>query len=119
MSSSLPFTVQDDIEQKEKYAASKQQSTVGHYCNSRRIRTWSLIILVTLCTLGLVTYFGNISNSIDSLRGTDILSNNDKIVLPEDVVLNDIEEPVQTLKQEISNLISGNQLIVFSKTYCP
>jgi hypothetical protein len=109
MSSSLPFTVQDDIEQKEKYAASSQQQK-RYSCNSRRVRTWSLIILVTLCTLGLVTYMGkyNTTSEISATVNTMI---GDDIVLPK-------EEP-QTLKEEISGLVNDNQLIIFSKTYCP
>lgn len=127
MSSSLPFTVQDDILQKEKYAASQQQKN-NRNCNSRRIRLWSLVVIVSLFTLGLVSYFGKNYKS----RGeeSDLLIIGDDVIQTENTaaaaaVVNANHTPVeeekrpQTLKEEITKLIEDNQLIVFSKTYCP
>ncbi|KAI9476574.1 MAG: hypothetical protein EXX96DRAFT_486298 [Benjaminiella poitrasii] len=56
MSSSLPFTVQDDIEAKEKYAA-QQRDKNTRQCSSSRIRLWTLVIIASITTLFLVTYF--------------------------------------------------------------
>lgn len=118
MSSSLPFTVQDDIEQKEKYAASQQQKN-NRNCNSRRIRLWSLVVLVSLFTLGLVTYFGRNYSGDDSdllIIGDDVIQTENTAAAANDITL--MKRP-QTLKEEITKLIGDNQLIVFSKTYCP
>lgn len=124
MSSSLPFTVQDDILQKEKYAASQQQKN-NRNCNSRRIRLWSLVVIVSLFTLGLVSYFGKnytSSGGDDSdllIIGDDVIqTENTAVAAAAPVAGNHVKEP-QTLKEEITKLIKDNQLIVFSKTYCP
>ncbi|CEP18044.1 hypothetical protein [Parasitella parasitica] len=96
--SSLPFTVQDDIEAKEKYAA--QQRSITRSCSSRRIRLW----LYT----GISSITGN--SDADSVHILPIYA--DK----QDEFIN-IKTP--SLKDEILGRIRDNQLIVFSKTYCP
>ncbi|KAI9338891.1 thioredoxin-like protein [Pilaira anomala] len=107
MSTSLPFTVQDDIEAKEKYASTQQKGSGSRSCSSRRLRIWFLLILASLTTLGLVTYFGNSNFINSSLVGAVEVDN---------MIIN--EEPI-SLKKEIEQLIKENDLIVFSKTYCP
>lgn len=106
MSTSLPFTVQDDIEAKEKYASTQQKGSGSRSCSSRRLRIWFLLILASLTTLGLVTYFGK-SDFINSSLGEVEVDN---------MIIH--EEPI-SLKEEIEQLIKENELIVFSKTYCP
>lgn len=106
MSSTLPFTVQDDIEAKEKYASGQQQHSSSRHCNSRRLRWWILLILISLSTLGLVSYFGK-SGLIASVGDDGIM------------VTDGLQKEPHSLKEEILQHIHDNQLIVFSKTYCP
>ncbi|KAL9553204.1 hypothetical protein MBANPS3_003395 [Mucor bainieri] len=116
--SSLPFTVQDDIEAKEKYAA-QQRSSNSRSCNSRRIRLWSVIAFVSLATLCLVSYYGKGSLTSGLIAGST--GSNTVNILPvyekkEDEFIN--IKPM-SLKDEIMGRIQEHQLIVFSKTYCP
>lgn len=116
--SSLPFTVQDDIEAKEKYAA-QQRSSNSRSCNSRRIRLWSVIAFVSLATLCLVTYYGR--GSLTSGLIADDSDSNTVNILPVYAEKKDEFENIKpmSLKDEITSRIQDHQLIVFSKTYCP
>lgn len=113
--SSLPFTVQDDIEAKEKYAA-QQRNNNTRSCNSRRIRLWSFITFISLATLCLVSYYGK--SSFTSIISDD---SNTVHILPVYAEKEDEFKYIKTpsLKDEILGHIQDNQLIVFSKTYCP
>jgi hypothetical protein len=115
--SSLPFTVQDDIEAKEKYAAQQRNNNTRN-CNSRRIRLWSFIAFIFLATLCLVSYYG--TTSFTSIIAEDSDTNTVHI-LPVYAEKEDEFKNIKTpsLKDEILGRIRDNQLIVFSKTYCP
>jgi hypothetical protein len=127
MSASLPLTVQDDIEAKERYAAQQQQRNASRSCNSRRIRLWTLIVIVSISTLLLVTYFKADASSVSHIMSDDtLLPNNNDDLLNEKASITEqfendknIDKKPLTLKDEILKRIQGHQLIVFSKTYCP
>lgn len=136
MSASLPLTVQDDIEAKERYSAQQQHKNASRSCNSRRIRLWTLIAIVSLLTLLLVTYFkaADTSGIVSHVMGDDDImllndNNNDgiheKASLTEEsenhknAVDDDAIKETFTLKDEILKRIQDHSLIVFSKTYCP
>lgn len=88
--SSLPLTIQDDLKAKEEYQKQKNEK----YCSSRKIRLWSVILLLFTATVLLLNY----------ARPTTTTA---------------AGEEELTLKDEISGLINKHKLIVFSKTYCP
>lgn len=115
--STLPFTVQDDIEAKEKYASTQQHQNSSRHCNSRRLRLWALLFLISVFTLGLVSYFGK-SGSIASVGDDGMVFWSDEPQSLKEEIQSLKEEP-QSLKEEILQRIQDNQLIVFSKTYCP
>lgn len=117
MSSSLPFTVQDDIEAKEKYASTQQKSLGSRNCNSRRLRLWFLIIIASLTTLGLVTYFGKTSFEAAIQLEDEIVTI--ATAQPVDTTVKESQSKPLDLKDEITQLISDNEFVVFSKTYCP
>lgn len=96
----LPLTVQDDIEAKERYS-SKQRAS--NYCNSRRIRLWTLLFCAFLSTFALLKYSGIDYNKYSSA-----------IVAEDEVIVGKL-----SLKDEIMKDIKSNPLIVYSKTYCP
>ncbi|KAI8087996.1 thioredoxin-like protein [Gilbertella persicaria] len=104
--SSLPLTVQDDIEAKEKYAA--QQRQTSRKCSSRRIRVLFIIGILSLLTMILVRYTG---------------SNDTSMIVGDELDITTQEEQTKTepisLLEEIKGLIEQHRLIVFSKTYCP
>ncbi|KAI8636350.1 thioredoxin-like protein [Parasitella parasitica] len=110
--SSLPFTVQDDIKAKEEYAAQQRSNT--RTCNSRRIRLWLFIACISLATLCLVNYYGT-----TSITGNE--DTNSVHILPVYADKQDefINIKTLSLKDEILGHIRDKQLIVFSKTYCP
>lgn len=114
--SSLPFTVQDDIEAKEKYASTQQKSLGSRNCNSRRLRLWFLIIIASLTTLGLVTYFGKSSFAAIQLDDQVVTIATEQSV---DTIVKETQNKPLDLKDEIAQLINDNEFIVFSKTYCP
>lgn len=135
-SSTLPFTKQDDLAQKEKYAASQQhKNAVSRNCSSRRVRLWTLILLISIATLGLVTYFSDKTSSLVKINyfagGVDAELDASSVaaaLVDEEgaVVIGDnnnkgeeIEEKPLSLKEEILSHIQNHELIVFSKTYCP
>ncbi|CAO3689685.1 unnamed protein product [Rhizopus stolonifer] len=76
MSNTLPLTVQDDIEAKERY--SNKQRT---YCSSRRLRLWTLLICVFLSTAALIKY-----------SGIDYKAYSPVMVTEDQELLNDIEQ---------------------------
>jgi hypothetical protein len=126
MSSLLPFTVQDDLKQKEKYATATQQKSSSRNCSSRRIRLWTIILIISLSSLGLVTYFNKsntAANYISYFGGDDdvhsFLSPAETAAIDESFANNQEKEEPISLKDEILSHIQNHQLIVFSKTYCP
>ncbi|KAI8879688.1 thioredoxin-like protein [Backusella circina FSU 941] len=105
-SNKLPFTIQDDIQARENYAAQKRVAS----CTSRKIRWWTIIILTILATFGLL-----------SLSKQPIYSH---FNTEADQVQSPIQSPMPSenelpLIEEIANMIKQHTLIVFSKTYCP
>ncbi|KAI8982463.1 thioredoxin-like protein [Mycotypha africana] len=54
MGSTLPYSIQDDIEAKERYAAQQRLGRGG----SKKVRLWTVIAIVSLTTLLLVSYYG-------------------------------------------------------------
>jgi hypothetical protein len=130
MSSSLPLTVQDDIEAKERYAAQQQQKNASRSCSTRRIRLWTLIAIVSIAAFLLVTYF-----KVDTRRASHIITDDTLLPNNDDTLQekapkaerfgnlkndhdNSKEKPL-SLKEEILKNIQEHRLIVFSKTYCP
>lgn len=102
MSNTLPLTVQDDIEAKERY--SNKQRT---YCSSRRLRIWTILICVFLSTVALIKY-----NGIDYKAYSSVMVAEDQVIVTDRM-------PQISLKQELLNDIEQHPLIVYSKTYCP
>jgi hypothetical protein len=104
-SNKLPFTIQDDIQARETYAAQRRTTA----CNSRKLRWWTIIVVTILATLGLL-----------SLSGQPISTS----FITETTESDQVQTAVQSENQlplidEIANLIKKHTLIVFSKTYCP
>ncbi|KAG2231691.1 hypothetical protein INT48_000431 [Thamnidium elegans] len=115
--SSLPFTVQDDIEAKEKYASTQQKGLGSRNCNSRRLRLWFLIIIASLTTLGLVTYFGKSGFATSIQLEDEVVTIATAQAEPVDTAVKESQNKPLDLKDEITQLINDNELIVFSKTY--
>ncbi|KAI8364237.1 thioredoxin-like protein [Blakeslea trispora] len=134
--SALPFTVQDDIEAKERYAAQQRQQSGLSSCGSRRIRLLFILAILSLFSFVLASHFH--ASYAHMIVGEDLVVKDEQPKEPAKVEYKDSLEEVQlieeeqemidmqheenetpTLKQEIEQLIRQNTLIVFSKTYCP
>ncbi|KAI7901337.1 thioredoxin-like protein [Cokeromyces recurvatus] len=109
----LPFTVQDDLEAKEKKDAIQQQkrNKKCRQCNSRRVRIWTLMITAFLITLFIVNKYG------DTLYYR-FFDEND-LIIEENMIMPEEKNKELTLKEEILKRIHTNPIVMFSKTYCP
>ncbi|EIE83925.1 hypothetical protein RO3G_08630 [Rhizopus delemar RA 99-880] len=96
----LPLTVQDDIEAKERYS-SKQRAS--NYCNSRRIRLWTLLFCAFLSTFALLKYSGIDYNKYSQRAKKILKSYNLKPFKVVEVDLREDDDEVKMALKEISN----------------